>query len=312
MSRVLDWTNDQLSRMTGYTAEELRGKSARIFYADDEEFDRVGRHKYADIRSKGTGSIVTVWRRKDGRTDQRVPELDPHRPRRSLGRRRLHGPGHHGEKEGPGRALEERGEIPGPFRKRRHGHFPEHAGGPVHHRQPRNGKDVRLRLPGGDGSRRHRYRHPALRRPRTEGSVHPGNRRTGLRQEFRAPDLPQGRKRLLGLRQRTGGKGQAGENHALRGDPRGHPVAQGSRGGPAGKRRALLKGLPLQPRTGCRLHDRRGSFHRGQRPVPRGLRLWPGRDHRPDLRGTWALERENQPKGRDPQTPRDRLRREMC
>ena len=66
-SRVLEWTNDQLSRMTGYTAEELRGKSARIFYADDEEFDRVGRHKYAEIHSKGTGSIVTVWRRKDGR-----------------------------------------------------------------------------------------------------------------------------------------------------------------------------------------------------------------------------------------------------
>jgi two-component system cell cycle sensor histidine kinase/response regulator CckA len=66
-SRVLDWTNEQISRMTGYTAEELRGKSARIFYADDEEFDRVGRHKYADIHSKGTGSIVTVWRRKDGR-----------------------------------------------------------------------------------------------------------------------------------------------------------------------------------------------------------------------------------------------------
>jgi two-component system cell cycle sensor histidine kinase/response regulator CckA len=65
--RVLDWTNEQISRMTGYTAEELRGKSARIFYADDEEFDRVGRHKYADIHSKGTGSIVTVWRRKDGR-----------------------------------------------------------------------------------------------------------------------------------------------------------------------------------------------------------------------------------------------------
>jgi PAS domain S-box-containing protein len=66
-SRVLDWTNEQISRMTGYSGEELRGKSARIFYADDEEFDRVGRHKYAEIHSKGTGSIVTVWRRKDGR-----------------------------------------------------------------------------------------------------------------------------------------------------------------------------------------------------------------------------------------------------
>ncbi len=65
-SRVLEWTNEQLSRMTGYTAEELRGQGARILYADDEEFDRVGRHKYADIHSKGTGSIVTAWRRKDG------------------------------------------------------------------------------------------------------------------------------------------------------------------------------------------------------------------------------------------------------
>ena len=66
-SRVLDWTNAQISRMTGYTADELRGKSARIFYPDDEEFDRVGRHKYAEIHRSGTGSIVTVWRRKDGR-----------------------------------------------------------------------------------------------------------------------------------------------------------------------------------------------------------------------------------------------------
>jgi PAS domain S-box-containing protein len=65
-SRVLEWTNEQLSRMTGYTAEEIRGKSARILYADDEEFDRVGRLKYAEIHRKGTGSIVTVWRRKDG------------------------------------------------------------------------------------------------------------------------------------------------------------------------------------------------------------------------------------------------------
>ncbi len=64
---MLEWTNEQISRMTGYTAEELQGKSARILYASDEEFDRVGRHKYADIHSKGTGSIVTVWRRKGGR-----------------------------------------------------------------------------------------------------------------------------------------------------------------------------------------------------------------------------------------------------
>ncbi len=66
-NRVIEWTNEQISRITGYSQEELKGKSARIFYPSDEEFDRVGRHKYAEILSKGTGSIVTVWRRKDGR-----------------------------------------------------------------------------------------------------------------------------------------------------------------------------------------------------------------------------------------------------
>ena len=66
-NRILGWTNDQVSRMTGYAPGELIGQSARTLYHSDEEFDRVGRHKYADIRSKGTGSIVTVWRRKDGR-----------------------------------------------------------------------------------------------------------------------------------------------------------------------------------------------------------------------------------------------------
>jgi|GEM_PF-1072218 len=66
--RVIEWTNEQVSRITGYSPEELKGKSARIFYAGDEEFDRVGRHKYAEIRSRGTGSIVTAWQRKDGGT----------------------------------------------------------------------------------------------------------------------------------------------------------------------------------------------------------------------------------------------------
>jgi PAS domain S-box-containing protein len=66
--RVIEWTNEQVSRITGYSPEELKGKSARIFYAGDEEFDRVGRHKYAEIQRTGTGSIATVWRRKDGGT----------------------------------------------------------------------------------------------------------------------------------------------------------------------------------------------------------------------------------------------------
>jgi PAS domain S-box-containing protein len=135
-NRNLGWTNEQTSRMTGYAPGELIGQSARILYDSDEEFDRVGRHKDADILSRGTGSIVTVWRRKDGRLINVFLSSTPIDP----------GDLSAGVEEGPGRALEERGKIPGPFRKRRHGHFPEHAGGPVHHRQPRDGNDVRLRL----------------------------------------------------------------------------------------------------------------------------------------------------------------------
>ncbi|MCU0554412.1 MAG: PAS domain S-box protein [Syntrophales bacterium] len=67
-NRVIEWTNEQITQITGYTPGELKGKSARILYPSDEEFDRVGRHKYAEIRSRGTGSIVTAWQRKDGST----------------------------------------------------------------------------------------------------------------------------------------------------------------------------------------------------------------------------------------------------
>jgi len=64
--RVLGWVNSQVERISGYSAEELRGQSARMLYPDDEEYDRVGRLKYAQIRERGLGSLETRWRRKDG------------------------------------------------------------------------------------------------------------------------------------------------------------------------------------------------------------------------------------------------------
>ena len=65
-NRVLMRVNNRLCEMTGYSAGELVGKSARIIYPDDEEFERVGREKYELIRKFGTGTIETCWRRKDG------------------------------------------------------------------------------------------------------------------------------------------------------------------------------------------------------------------------------------------------------
>ncbi len=65
-NRILGWTNDQITEMTGYSRAELEGVSARILYPSEEEYERVGKVKHADIREYGTGSIITKWQRKDG------------------------------------------------------------------------------------------------------------------------------------------------------------------------------------------------------------------------------------------------------
>ena len=64
--RVLAWVNDGMTQMTGYAVDELKGKSARIVYPDDGEFERAGREKYAEIAARGKGAVETRWKRKDG------------------------------------------------------------------------------------------------------------------------------------------------------------------------------------------------------------------------------------------------------
>jgi PAS domain S-box-containing protein len=64
--RVLLEVNRRLCDMTGYGREELIGENAQILYPDREEFERVGRIKYRQIEEKGTGTIETRWRRKNG------------------------------------------------------------------------------------------------------------------------------------------------------------------------------------------------------------------------------------------------------
>ncbi len=65
-NRVLGWTNDRLQKMVGYTDDELQGKSARVLYPTDEEYECVGREKYAQIEKYGTGTVETRMLRKDG------------------------------------------------------------------------------------------------------------------------------------------------------------------------------------------------------------------------------------------------------
>jgi two-component system cell cycle sensor histidine kinase/response regulator CckA len=66
VSRVLKEVNEELCRMTGYSSDELLGKSARLLYPTDEDFEYVGREKYRQIAERGTGSVETRWRKKTG------------------------------------------------------------------------------------------------------------------------------------------------------------------------------------------------------------------------------------------------------
>ncbi|MBU1220941.1 PAS domain S-box protein [Myxococcota bacterium] len=64
--RVFVDINERICEMTGYTAEELIGKSSRMIYPTQEDFDYVKREKYGQIKEKGTGEVETRWMRKDG------------------------------------------------------------------------------------------------------------------------------------------------------------------------------------------------------------------------------------------------------
>ena len=64
--RVFTEINAGVCDMLGYDSDELLGHSVRMIYADNAEFERVGREKYADIARSGRGAIDTRWQRKDG------------------------------------------------------------------------------------------------------------------------------------------------------------------------------------------------------------------------------------------------------
>jgi PAS domain S-box-containing protein len=50
----------------GYTEQNLIGKSARMFYSSDKEFDRVGQALYGQLQEHGVASVETKLRRSDG------------------------------------------------------------------------------------------------------------------------------------------------------------------------------------------------------------------------------------------------------
>jgi PAS domain S-box-containing protein len=66
-NRVFSWVSQHMSAMLGYSADDLVGRSARILYESEEEFDRVGRVKYPEIKERGIGIIETRFKCKNGK-----------------------------------------------------------------------------------------------------------------------------------------------------------------------------------------------------------------------------------------------------
>lgn len=67
VDRVIVQVNEYILQLTGYSREELIGRSARVFYPTDEDYEYVGREKYRQISETGTGTVETRWITKDGR-----------------------------------------------------------------------------------------------------------------------------------------------------------------------------------------------------------------------------------------------------
>ncbi|MCX6134524.1 MAG: PAS domain S-box protein [Ignavibacteriales bacterium] len=65
-NRVLSEANAKLCEITGYQREELLGRSSRILYPTEKDFEFVGTEKYRQIAETGTGTVETRWKRKDG------------------------------------------------------------------------------------------------------------------------------------------------------------------------------------------------------------------------------------------------------
>ncbi|MCD6305211.1 MAG: response regulator [Deltaproteobacteria bacterium] len=85
INRKLDWANERFYKLAGYEQGSLVGRDARVLYASDEEYERVGQELYAGIDKSGTGEIETKWIRQDGKIIDcrlRACSLDRNNPSR--------------------------------------------------------------------------------------------------------------------------------------------------------------------------------------------------------------------------------------
>ncbi|HPI92363.1 MAG TPA: PAS domain S-box protein [Deltaproteobacteria bacterium] len=79
--RTFIQVNSALCRITGYTEEEMVGMPTRILYPDEEEFLRIGRELYEQMRLEGLGVKESLIRRKDGTVIDVLLSLSPFDPK---------------------------------------------------------------------------------------------------------------------------------------------------------------------------------------------------------------------------------------
>jgi two-component system, cell cycle sensor histidine kinase and response regulator CckA len=70
-SRTVDWVNEEMCRLSGYTFHELKGNSTRIFFESDEDFERTGSELYSQGRAEHR------FVRKDGSVRDVVIRISP-------------------------------------------------------------------------------------------------------------------------------------------------------------------------------------------------------------------------------------------
>lgn len=66
VTREIKKANRRFCEITGYQEDEILGKNTRVLYADESEYNRVGKILYDDLKANGIGKVESRWKRKDG------------------------------------------------------------------------------------------------------------------------------------------------------------------------------------------------------------------------------------------------------
>ena len=58
--------NDHICQLTGLSRDELLGKSARLFYPSEQDYQEIRSELYRQLKQTGQATVETRWQRKDG------------------------------------------------------------------------------------------------------------------------------------------------------------------------------------------------------------------------------------------------------